>query len=207
MAGHGQLDQGRYARTLKRKAFLSGAAALPRFTHDIRPTPPRPQGAALRPLPGEPCRRPIDSGPSSRVPCLESRWTNRHHHSAGRFLVVGRPPPRDIARVSRPGARRRLKRAPTEGVLAAVEKVGPRRTGGGPAGGKPSRKTPPKTARPGHDRCHDRAACLCEEGEPPAHHEDHFAAARSAFFFSSMISFWMFPGVGRYFENSIVNTP
>ena len=35
----------------------------------------------------------------------------------------------------------------------------------------------------------------------------YFAAASSAFFRSSTISFWMLPGVGRYFENSIVNTP
>ena len=35
----------------------------------------------------------------------------------------------------------------------------------------------------------------------------YLAAASSAFFRSSMISFWMFPGVGRYFENSIVKTP
>ena len=35
----------------------------------------------------------------------------------------------------------------------------------------------------------------------------YFAAASSAFFRSSTISFWMLPGVGRYFANSIVNTP
>ena len=35
----------------------------------------------------------------------------------------------------------------------------------------------------------------------------YLAAASSAFFRSSTISFWMLPGVGRYFANSIVNTP
>ena len=35
----------------------------------------------------------------------------------------------------------------------------------------------------------------------------HFAPTSSCFLRASMISFWMLPGVGRYFENSIVKTP